>query len=375
MQHPDEGTIHTWLDGALPDEEARAIESHLASCAPCAALVAEARGLSARASRILGALDDVPASVVPARSRSPRTVQTPWWRRPAVAAAAAITIVATGTMMAVTRDWGSRSSTRMEAVSEMVLPPAEVRPADDSAASEAAAATAPVPDIAAPLRSDVTTRDPAEAIRQRAPEPEVAQPTSAPATTATEVSVHKEALETRRMPDSGSRAEASRLADLNVVVPPPSVGVRQRVITGAPMPLARSGNVISNAVSVTGCYEFDYRSEGGTTAPLLPGLVQLTDSADVVADIAAAAQPQERAFAASSPLVVPPATDPEQSGWMLTDSDSISVRLAVRDQSVLVIFPSPATNPRLGRVAASTPTGSSDWTGTVLVRQVPCGVR
>jgi hypothetical protein len=364
MQHPDEGTIHTWLDGALPDEEARAIESHVASCASCAALVAEARGLSARASRILGALDDVPASVVPARSRSPRTVQTPWWRKPGVAAAAAIAIVATGTMMAVTRDWGSRSSPRMEAVSEMVLPQAEVRPADDSAPPEAAAARAPAPDSAPPP------------IPRRALESEVAQLKSAAATTATEVRVQQEAVESRRMLDSGSRAEASGLADLRVAAPPPSSpAVRQRVVAGAERPRARSGSVISNAVSVTGCYEFDSRGEGGARAPLLPGVVRLTDSAEVVADVAAAAQPQERAFAASSPMVVPPATDSGQPGWTLTDSDSISVRLAVRDQLVLVTFPSPAANPRLGRVAASAPTGSSEWTGTVLVRQVPCGVR
>lgn len=363
MQHPDEGTIHTWLDGALPDEEARAIESHVASCASCEALVAEARGLSARASRILGALDDVPGSIVPARSRSPRTVQTPWWRRPAVAAAAAITIVATGTTMAVTRDWGSRSSPRMEAVSEIILPQAEVRSADDSVEPDAVAARDLAPDIAPPSTP------------LRALEPEVAQLKSASATTATEVSVQREALESRRMLDSGFRAEASVLADLSVAAPPPSPAVRQRVAGGAPMPLARSGNVTSNAVSVTGCYEFDSRGEGGTGAPLLPGVVRLTDSADVVAGVAGAAQLQERAFAASSPLVIPQATDSRQPGWTLTDSDSISVRLAVGDQSVLVTFPSPAMNPRLGRVAASGPTRSTDWTGTVLVRLVPCGER
>lgn len=362
MQHPDEGLIHTWLDGALPDEEARAVESHVATCASCEALVAEARGLSARASRILGALDDVPASVVPARSRSPRAAQTPWWRRPGLAAAAAITIVATGTMMAITRDWGSHSSQRMEAVSEMVLPSTEVRRTVDSAAPQAAAAMAPAPDSGPPAPRPALER-------------EGTQLKSATATTAAELVVQPEALESRRALDSGSRTEASRLADLSVAAPPPSSpSVRQRAggVVGAQIPLARSGSVTSNAVSVTGCYAFDPQGEGGARAPLLPGLVRLTDSAEVVADVAAAPQRKERAFAAASLLTVPPATGSRQPGWTLTDSDSISVRLAVGDQSVLVIFPSPAANPRLGRVIASAPAGSSEWTGTVLVRQVPC---
>lgn len=63
MQHLDEGTIHAWLDGALAPNEASAAEAHVQSCESCARAVAEARGLIAASSRILGALDDVPAVV------------------------------------------------------------------------------------------------------------------------------------------------------------------------------------------------------------------------------------------------------------------------------------------------------------------------
>lgn len=66
--HVDEGTMHAWLDGALPAEEGRAVEAHVASCAACAASAAEARGLIAASTRILSALDDVPGGVVPSRS-------------------------------------------------------------------------------------------------------------------------------------------------------------------------------------------------------------------------------------------------------------------------------------------------------------------
>ena len=65
MQHLDEGTIHAWLDHALSDADAKDVEAHVASCPACAALVGEARGLVAAASRIVSALDNVPAAVIP----------------------------------------------------------------------------------------------------------------------------------------------------------------------------------------------------------------------------------------------------------------------------------------------------------------------
>ena len=70
MEHIDEGTIHAWLDGALPATEGTQVEVHVAGCAACAAAVAEARGLIAASSRILSALDDVPGGVIPATARA-----------------------------------------------------------------------------------------------------------------------------------------------------------------------------------------------------------------------------------------------------------------------------------------------------------------
>jgi len=60
MQHLEEGTIHAWLDGALPAEESAGVERHVAVCTECASLVAEARGMIAGASRIVSSLDIVP---------------------------------------------------------------------------------------------------------------------------------------------------------------------------------------------------------------------------------------------------------------------------------------------------------------------------
>ena len=63
--HPDEGLLHEWLDDQLSPTDAAAIQAHIAGCAECGARVAEARGLISASRRILSALDEVPAGVIP----------------------------------------------------------------------------------------------------------------------------------------------------------------------------------------------------------------------------------------------------------------------------------------------------------------------
>ena len=92
MQHLDEGTIHAWLDGQLPRDEALEVEAHVAECRQCADAVAEARGLIAASSRILTALDSVPREVVPKEPRF-RTAEEAARAADAVADAAADAIV------------------------------------------------------------------------------------------------------------------------------------------------------------------------------------------------------------------------------------------------------------------------------------------
>ena len=98
MKHLDEGTIHAWLDGALNSEETRYCEEHVAQCDTCRALVTEARGLIAGASRILSALDDVPAGVVPAGTARPKARRN--WTRPLSWAMAATVVLAVGVKVA-----------------------------------------------------------------------------------------------------------------------------------------------------------------------------------------------------------------------------------------------------------------------------------
>lgn len=63
--HVGDGTLHAWLDGALPTGDSAAVEAHLADCSACSAAAAEARGLIAASTRILSALDDVPGDLIP----------------------------------------------------------------------------------------------------------------------------------------------------------------------------------------------------------------------------------------------------------------------------------------------------------------------
>jgi hypothetical protein len=110
MQHPDEGTIHSWLDGALSADEAARVEAHVKECPQCAAAVAEARGFIAASSRILTALDNAPRGVIPAVAPRKR-VDPLVWR-----VAATVMIVAAGTLVVVRNRGGTERS--MSAVEE-----------------------------------------------------------------------------------------------------------------------------------------------------------------------------------------------------------------------------------------------------------------
>jgi putative zinc finger protein len=104
MQHLDEGTIHSWLDGALAPDEAAQVEAHVAECPECAAAVAEARGFIAASSRILTALDNAPRGVIPVAAPK-RRVDPIVWR-----VAATLLVVAAGTL-AVFRNGGREAAT------------------------------------------------------------------------------------------------------------------------------------------------------------------------------------------------------------------------------------------------------------------------
>jgi hypothetical protein len=151
MQHLDEGTIHAWLDGALPAMEAREVEQHVAECSECSAMVAEARGLIAGASRVVASLDVVRGNVIPKKPAA-GTGKSVWHslrQTPARAALAPTLIIPVSTMFTVRHDTAEKLVP--PAASPNASAPAANAPAAADARSPAPAPTAPsttVPTVA-----------------------------------------------------------------------------------------------------------------------------------------------------------------------------------------------------------------------------------
>jgi len=151
MQHPDEGTIHAWIDGQLSPEQASEITAHVAGCAECAAMVAEARGLVAASTRILTALDDVPGGVIPGvPDIAPAPAQIArrrWYQRTELRAAAALLFVVGGSLL-VTRRGVDMDATRAMIATTEKSPPAPTVGSDAAATSPAEATQQPMADAA-----------------------------------------------------------------------------------------------------------------------------------------------------------------------------------------------------------------------------------
>ena len=154
MQHPDEGTIHAWLDGALSADEAARVEAHVKDCQQCEAAVAEARGFIAASSRILTALDNAPRGVIPARAPK-RRIDPMVWK-----IAATVLVVATGTFVVINsgstsyRTLPSRVAYPTRSEAEAVLAPSIADSATPTtpAGDEAATANRSVaPTLSAPI--------------------------------------------------------------------------------------------------------------------------------------------------------------------------------------------------------------------------------
>ena len=165
MLHPDEGTIHAWLDDQLAPEERAKLEQHFDQCEQCAVLVVEARGLVAGAGRIVGALDGVRSGVVPPTKRLGAPSKSLWRAlrlTPIRAAIAATLLLATATVFTVRQDDRTRNT-----VSRTVATPASAAPP----ATVTATVPAPLPaPLAAPLAGPPAgiAPSPTAAVSQRA---------------------------------------------------------------------------------------------------------------------------------------------------------------------------------------------------------------
>jgi hypothetical protein len=143
MQHLDEGTIHSWLDGALGGDEAARVATHVGECPECAAAVAEARGFIAASSRILTALDNAPRGVIPATA-APRKRFDPFVLR----VAATVLVVAAGTLVVFQNQGGDKSSSAAFADRDTALLLSTPGLGKGANATTAPAITAPAPTAA-----------------------------------------------------------------------------------------------------------------------------------------------------------------------------------------------------------------------------------
>jgi flagella basal body P-ring formation protein FlgA len=208
QEHLDEGTIHAWLDEALPPDESARVEAHVLACADCAALVAEARGLVAASSRILSSLDAVPGGVLPGsdtgvdqlavlRARR-HAAARPWWRDRRIAVAASLLVVA-GATSVVWRSVTGSSEITMEAA----------RPAPDNVSAVAAA-----PSGATPAESREAAARDAKAESPAAPSADPS-PVRLSAPAPVDSSAEKKALvaSSSLAPGAGLAANEARLSD------------------------------------------------------------------------------------------------------------------------------------------------------------------
>ena len=165
-QHLDAGTVHAWIDeaGGLDSAESARIERHIAECRQCAAMVAEARGLVAGASRIVSSLDVVRAGVIPksvtpaaaSAARSRATLRDKFRVPPLVAALAATLLVAVASTLTVRYSARGKERAQMRSVaSETVVARAAVPFAARPVATASTRAKPPAPSSRTPSAPSV----------------------------------------------------------------------------------------------------------------------------------------------------------------------------------------------------------------------------
>lgn len=244
-EHLDEGTIHAWLDGALPPDESARVEAASNRCTECAALVAEARGLIAASSRILSSLDTVPAGVIPGSTGNVDQLaalrarhssrKSSWWKDRRIAAAASIVFVAGLSTMV----WRSAPESARSSLDGQVAD--AVQPVTDTASPAATAPTAGN-DAASVAREAPARMDKAQATAPAtppAPTPVAARDVDTPAerkvattTSLTRSAVANEAKLADSSLDRSRQAEARREQARADQVTPVQQSLRQQGAVG-----------------------------------------------------------------------------------------------------------------------------------------------
>ena len=224
MQHLDEGTIHSWLDGALAPDEAAQVEAHVGECPECAAAVAEARGFIAASSRILTALDNAPRGVIPVAAPK-RRVDPIVWR-----VAATLLVVAAGTL-AVFRNGGRNaeiSSTSADSNATTITVVAPAVPGRDESAKTTAETAPPI------TRSENLPRNAAIAS---------AQPTVKPTEKSVERRRATDAVGATKQTLAAAPPSVSDLGKTRALAPQPNMPTRENNAVAGQVGAAAAGQI------------------------------------------------------------------------------------------------------------------------------------
>ena len=278
-EHLDEGTIHAWLDGALPPDESARVESLRATCAECAARVAEARGLVAASSRILSSLDAVPGGVIPGvesgtdqlaalRARRRETSRR-WWSDRRFVAAASLVLVA-GISSLVWRSASTEATSGVEQVADAVrseadsaiptAPPPIAAPTPTSTreatSADVRAGSAPLRD-AAPVRiAEKRAVDSSSELKVTAPTASLARGASVAANEARRLDVDSAAAKTQALDSIRATQRLAQRSAFEVQLQQGAAQSRQRAEQSRPAaappalaPGSRLGSVVTTGVA------------------------------------------------------------------------------------------------------------------------------
>ncbi len=215
----DDGEIHEWLDGELHAERAAELEALTHTSPEFAQRVAEARGLIAASSRILGALDDVPSRVLPSKSgppvvggagNAPVHVARRWsWRR--VSSIAALLMVGVTGVLVVRRE---PALSEPDALVRAEASPSQAAPAESAAMAFNVVATDAATSSTDTRERTATTATTSEAAAAAAPL-EPVRPTAVSAS-AIASELPGAPASVNRAAQLGSEASARRTAQINI---------------------------------------------------------------------------------------------------------------------------------------------------------------
>ena len=344
--HPDEGTIHAWLDGELPAAQSAALEAHLAGCVACAATVAEARGVIAGASRVVRALDaerSAPAAGAAPRwgaggAMLPQGAPRRFRVTPARAAIAATVLVVVGLTLA-------RGRAAQDGA--LIPPPAEMRVAASSPRSAATPAAARDPLLDSAIARNVAKAMPPRTL-ERTPGLDVPAAPPIPASAAQLAAT--DAAPSARVAE-GRMARAAARDSAPVVADAAAAGVSARV-AGAPVAPAAP----AAPAAPPRCLRLESPVEGAVFGPLvLPVTVALEGIGTGAI----------RGFGADSATLAN-----SNSGWRRQQGDTLVLSVGTRPRGATARLSDGgdrlAGTLRGGRWSAGAPSVP------VTARQVPC---